>query len=235
VSRQWDLVVPVKALPLAKSRMHSLPGRDRSRLMLAMVTDALVAMTSSEMVHAVYVVTTDPEVISLATRLRAMIVPDPGQGLNAAICCGAWHARVARPDAAVAALTGDLPALRADALDRALAGAARLRSALVVDASGAGTTLLTAGPGVTLNPRFGEGSARRHQAAGAVPLSEPDLHALRQDVDTMADLDAACLLGVGEATSRYVSQARSSWARLPERAGVERGCPSRADELAALS
>src|SRR5919204_619987 len=68
--------------------------------------------------------------------------------------------------------------------------------AIVPDASGTGTTLLTAPSGAALNPRFGTGSAAAHAASGAVPLVGP-WPSLRRDVDTAADLRAAAALGLG--------------------------------------
>jgi 2-phospho-L-lactate guanylyltransferase len=134
----------------------------------------------------------------------------------------------------VAALTADVPALRADVLDHALAAAAAVGSALVVDASGTGTTLLSAAPEVTLDPQFGPDSAGRHQRAGAVPLTGPGLGPLRQDVDTEADLIAACRLGLGPATLRYVRDARLWLTRSPLGAGFRPGCESRGGGLVAL-
>ncbi len=71
--------------------------------------------------------------------------------------------------------------------------------AFVADAEGTGTTLLVAAPGVTLDPRFGGGSAARHAASGAAAL-DGEWPGLRRDVDTPADLAAALALGVGPAT-----------------------------------
>jgi 2-phospho-L-lactate guanylyltransferase len=102
----------------------------------------------------------------------------------------------------VAALTGDLPALRPAELTAGLseAGAAGGR-AFVPDASGAGTTLLTAPSGAALRPRFGPGSAAAHASSGATPLLGP-WPSLRRDVDTAADLAAAAVLGLGPHTAR---------------------------------
>jgi 2-phospho-L-lactate guanylyltransferase len=69
----------------------------------------------------------------------------------------------------------------------------------VADAPGTGTVLLTAPPGVPLDPRFGVGSAAAHRASGAVPLTGP-WPSLRRDVDTAADLADAARLGLGPAT-----------------------------------
>jgi 2-phospho-L-lactate guanylyltransferase len=119
-------------------------------------------------------------------------------GLNGALRDGAAYAIERWPDDGVAALVGDLPALRAGELDAALAAAAAHPRGFVADAHGTGTTLLTATPGTALEPRFGSGSARRH-ATSAAPL--PAGPGLRTDVDTLTDLAAAARLGLGAHTA----------------------------------
>ncbi|MGW1453349.1 2-phospho-L-lactate guanylyltransferase, partial [Micromonospora sp. NPDC002411] len=71
---------------------------------------------------------------------------------------------------------------------------------------GSGTVLLTAPPGVPLDPRFGVGSAVAHAASGALPLTG-DWPSLRRDVDTPTDLATAIRLGLGPHTAALVAAA----------------------------
>ncbi|MEN3305572.1 MAG: 2-phospho-L-lactate/phosphoenolpyruvate guanylyltransferase [Micromonosporaceae bacterium] len=192
----WLAVVPVKRLAGAKSRLRgALPGVLHEDLALALVLDTVVAALGCRAVGAVVVVTDDPAVRRAAAALGAEVVPDaPDAGLNPAVDHGAARAG-GRP---VAALAGDLPALRAGELAAALSLAA-VRS-FVTDAEGTGTTLLAAPPGVPLEPRFGPGSAAAHLASGALALPGA-WPTLRQDVDTHDDLRAAIRLGVGVHTT----------------------------------
>jgi 2-phospho-L-lactate guanylyltransferase len=122
-------------------------------------------------------------------------VPDrPEAGLNRAFAHGAELAA----GSPVAALAGDLPALRPAELGAALS-AADGRRAFVPDAAGTGTTLLAAPAGTPLDPRFGPGSAAAHARSGAQPLAGP-WPSLRRDVDTAADLAAAAAIGLGDRT-----------------------------------
>jgi 2-phospho-L-lactate guanylyltransferase len=111
----------------------------------------------------------------------------------------------------VAALVGDLPALRPEELADALTAAAGHPRAFVPDAEGAGTTLLAVRPGVSLAPAFGAGSAARH-GSGAVALDAGP--GLRRDVDTAADLQAAADVGLGPATAAVLGLA-TGFARSP--------------------
>ena len=98
-------------------------------------------------------------------------------GLNPALREAAEHATASWPADGVAALVGDLPAVRPDELAATLAAAAALPAGYVPDAEGTGTTLLTARPGTSLaarvRPGFGRPARRPGRAArrraGAAP------------------------------------------------------------------
>jgi 2-phospho-L-lactate/phosphoenolpyruvate guanylyltransferase len=198
----WTLVVPVKRLARAKSRLSGPAGPHRERLALAIATDTVSAVLRSSRVRQVVVVTDDPVAAPELTALGAVVVPDePGSGLNPALVHGAAHARLLIPENAVGALSADLPALRPAELDRVLEAAAMTANAFVPDAAGVGTTLYTARPGAGFRPRFGLGSRATHRASGARELLLDDVASVRRDVDTIEDLRAALALGVGPRTA----------------------------------
>lgn len=128
------------------------------------------------------------------------VTPDGmgGAGTSRAARTRATPPRVARTRPGWAALLGDLPALRSEDLREALERCSAEHSAVVPDADGTGTVLLTSTVAPP-TPRFGPGSAARH--AEDATLLELDLPRLRRDVDTVADLALALALGVGPATS----------------------------------
>ncbi|MEU6607387.1 2-phospho-L-lactate guanylyltransferase [Streptomyces shenzhenensis] len=199
---QWTLVIPVKPLALAKSRLADTAADGlRPGLALAFAQDTVAAALACGAVRDVAVVTDDALAGRELTALGARIVPDePGGGLNAALAHAAGVVRSARPGAAVAALNADLPALRPPELARVLDAAAEFPRAFLPDAAGIGTTLLAAAPGRELRPAFGGDSRARHGASGARELRLDAVDSVRQDVDTGADLRAALVLGVGPRT-----------------------------------
>ncbi|MFF8954449.1 2-phospho-L-lactate guanylyltransferase [Streptomyces sp. NPDC014894] len=203
----WSLVVPLKPLVLAKSRLApAADGVLRPRLALAFALDTVAAALASPAVRDVAVVTDDHVAGAELAALGARIVPDtPAAGLNAALVHGALAVRRSRPGAAVAALNADLPALRPLELARVLAHAAGFPRAFLTDAAGVGTTLLCARGGSELRPGFGGPSRRRHSASGAVEIALDGVDSVRQDVDTAADLAAARALGVGAHTARRLA------------------------------
>ncbi|MDL4818804.1 2-phospho-L-lactate guanylyltransferase [Actinomadura opuntiae] len=200
--QQWSLVVPVKVLARAKTRMSAAAGPHREALALAVAADTVAAALRCPRVRDVIVVTDDPVPAAELAALGARIVPDePDAGLNPALVHGAGRGRELSPDAGVGALSADLPALRPDELARVLDAAARAPEAFVPDAAGVGTTLYTARPGVPFSPAFGGDSRAAHRARGARELLLPGTDSVRRDVDTPDDLRAALALGTGPRTA----------------------------------
>ncbi|HTS95049.1 MAG TPA: 2-phospho-L-lactate guanylyltransferase [Streptosporangiaceae bacterium] len=201
-SLRWSLVIPVKVLALAKSRLTGAAGPRRAELALAMAADTVAAAAACAAVDAVIVVTDDEAAAAELSGLGALVLPDePGDGLNPALAFGAAYSGERWPGRGRAGMAADLPALDAAELGRALARAAGAGQAFVADAAGTGTTLYTARPGAAFRPRFGPGSHAAHLAAGAVELTMPGLDGLRRDVDTLADLRDAARIGLGPRTS----------------------------------
>lgn len=198
----WSVVIPVKVLAIAKSRLAGLIDADRRALALAMAADTVAAAVACPLVGAVVVVSDDPAVVAEVAPLGAVAVADtPGAGLNRALTAGAEHAVERWPGHGRAALLADLPALSAGELTAALTAASAVPHAFVADAAGSGTTLYTARPGCAFLPQFGARSRALHQRAGATELSPPEIAGLRQDVDTLADLRAAAAIGLGRRTA----------------------------------
>lgn len=200
----WSLVVPLKPLAVAKSRLRRTAGELLlPRLALAFALDTVGAALACPGVRDVVVVTDDAEAGAALAGLGARIVPDtPAAGLNAALAHGARAVRSLRPGAPVAALNADLPALRPGELARVLDFSAAFPRVFVTDAAGIGTTFLSAMPGVELRPAFGGFSRDRHLASGAVEIPLYSIASVRRDVDTGDDLRAALALGVGPRTAR---------------------------------
>lgn len=225
----WSVVIPVKRLSLAKTRLSAAlavstrpdllvenpPSTDQppagawlpanGRIALAMASDTVRAALASTMVAAVLVVTDDSLAADTLSALGAQVVPDaPDDGLNAALRYGAAQAAVQRPELGVVALSADLAALRPEELTQALTQALAHRRAFVADGQGTGTTLLTALPGHGLDPRFGPGSAAEHSRHGAHPL-DGALPGLRRDLDTPADIAIGARLGLGPSTAAQLA------------------------------
>jgi 2-phospho-L-lactate/phosphoenolpyruvate guanylyltransferase len=216
----WTVLLPVKVLARAKSRLAVLAGDRRRELALALAADTVAAVLACPAVARVVVVTSDPVAGPLLAALGAVVVPDepagrgvtdstnslgdlgPQDQLNAALRHGAAVAARRWPGTGLAALTADLPAMSPAELATALreAGTALGGAAFMPDAAGVGTTLYAVAPGGEFLPQFGGASRARHAAAGATELCLGGMTGLRRDVDTPDDLREALALGVGPFT-----------------------------------
>lgn len=207
----WSVVIPVKVLALAKSRLAGLDNSDRRALALAMAMDTVAATVACPLVGAVVVVTDDDVVISEVSALGVQTIADsPGAGLNRALVSGAEHATARWPGYGRAALLADLPALSAAELTTALTAASAFPQAYMADAAGSGTTLYVARPEAAFSPRFGPGSRALHREAGATELDAPKDSGLRQDVDTFADLCVAARIGLGRRSASLATAITAS-------------------------
>lgn len=214
MSTAWTVVVPVKPPSHGKSRLE-MPGVDRAALARAIALDTIAAAAAGPLVGRVVVVTDDGGFVLAAagipglrfvaetpTASEALAEASPDardlDHLNSAIRRGAITA--AGP---VAALLGDLPALRPEDLAAVLEQAADHDRAVVADAEGDGSTLVTATAGIPWRSSFGDGSFTRHVALGCTPLDAPE--SLRRDVDTAEQLREAATLGLGPHTAALLA------------------------------
>jgi 2-phospho-L-lactate/phosphoenolpyruvate guanylyltransferase len=199
----WTIIIPVKDIRVAKTRLSAPSQPARAALALAFALDAATAALASPVVQRVVVVTNDALAGPQLAELGAQVIADLADaGQNAALLTGVAYARRHDAGVAVAAMSGDLPALRSDDLSTALEAAASLPRWFVADAEGLGTTLLAARGDVALRPSFGPRSSQEHTLSGAAELSVDGLERLRRDVDTIEQLWQAVRLGVGTHTRR---------------------------------
>jgi 2-phospho-L-lactate guanylyltransferase len=206
---RWGVVVPVKRLELAKSRLGAYGDELRRQLALAFAADVVVAASGCRGVQRLLVVTDDPTARELLSSLGAEVAADlPDAGLNAALVHGAACLRDRDASLSLVALSADLPALRPEDLQAALEQVPAGGRAFVPDAVGTGTTLLAARAPSALHPAYGAGSRARHRESGALELVGSP--ALRRDVDTPSDLRDAVGLGVGSRTAEVVSRLPAS-------------------------
>lgn len=204
---RWTVLIPLKALPAAKSRLGAtLDPVQHAKVVDAIRADTLTAARAAANVARVVVVTDRPG----AFDADAVFVQRTA-GLNGGLDEAAADAALRWPQDGIAALVGDLPALVAGDLEEALTAASGHSCSFVADSAGTGTTLLAVRPGTPLAPAFGEGSAARHRAAG---LELAAGATLRADVDTQDDLEAARALGVGPRT-RAVLEVDADISRSP--------------------
>lgn len=190
-SRQVSVLLPVKALHLAKQRLAPLlTASERQQLAAVMLEDVVEACLAADVFRDITVVTNDPDVIAMTDRLRiAAIEQDTTDGLNAAIRTGL---RRMPSDSGIVILPADVPSVTATALRHVAEHCAAKNTFVLARAKrDGGTNLLACSQAGLVEPSFGPDSFARHCASarriGIEPIQtfpeEPDL-----DLDYPEDL-----------------------------------------------
>ncbi|HUY63390.1 MAG TPA: 2-phospho-L-lactate guanylyltransferase [Acidimicrobiales bacterium] len=178
------VLVPVKAFSQAKARLAPmLDGTRRAELARTMAATVVAAAAPLP----VAVVCDDPEVADWAASVGAIVLPEPGRGLNGAVAAGADRLQEAGATEIIVA-HGDLPF--AHDLPR-LAGFHGVT--LVPDRAEDGTNVICIPAGSRFRFSYGPGSFTRHRAETArlgLALRIVREPALALDVDVPGDLPA---------------------------------------------
>jgi len=199
------VLIPMKPLAGAKERLApALNPDERRRLSLAMLADVVAA---AQGFSNVWVLNSDAEAERLAIEAGVGSVPDPapGGGLNASLAAATARALAEGADG-VLVVSADLPAVTADDLAVMCSSSG---VAVAPDRGGSGTNALWRSPADAIGVAFGANSLAAHARLArdaGVPARVVDLPGLALDVDTPADLAAACAQIVGARTRRALEE-----------------------------
>ncbi len=202
----WGVVVPVKRLAAAKTRLSTRSAGERRELVLAFALDVAQACRDATGVADVLVVSPDRQVREQAAGIGVATLDDESDGgLVPALEAGVAALRGEGGSRDVLMLAADLPALRAGDVELLLTLAAAHDRSFVSDVAGTGTTALAVRGAVATDARFGPRSRAAHRASGATELTDARLVRVRADVDTEVDLWHARGLGTGARTAAILA------------------------------
>jgi 2-phospho-L-lactate guanylyltransferase len=179
--------VPTIVVPYRGDSKSRLPATIRAAAAVAMLGDVVAAALE---VGRVLVVTDDPSVVPPG----AEHVPDPGEGLGAAVAAG-----LARADDHALVVNADLPCASASAIARLAAAGLAL-----VEAEDGTTNALSLPDSSAFEPLYGPGSAERFRTHA--PFATVAIAELAADVDSGADLERL-VLPVGPRTAALLVHA----------------------------
>jgi 2-phospho-L-lactate guanylyltransferase len=196
-----DIVIAVRGG--GKSRLSPALSADRRETIVGtMLSDMLERLGGGGRLH---VVTPTPALTELAQAAGAMVIPDPGTGLNAAFAA----ARAVLPGQFLA-LPGDLPLAGGVDVDRMRAALVPGRAA-VAGTQGGGTGALLLPPGLSFRFAFGAHSLAWHRRNGAIEIDAPGFGL---DIDTPEDIAALLARNVRCRTSdllRSTGLSKTPW------------------------
>jgi 2-phospho-L-lactate guanylyltransferase len=208
-------VVPVQRLDRAKSRLSPvLSGGQRRRLVMALLSNVLRALTNASTVDRVIVVSPDIDVLARARDAGAVTLMQRGDGLNDAIRLGRDLALQQEADTLLVVLA-DLPYLTSQEVDQLLSLACEASVTLAPDRHGRGTNALVLRPPDAIEPSFGIDSFLAHR--GQATRRDRSHHVYNSrgtafDVDTSDDLTALGSLAeyLGQSAERAPQDSRPS-------------------------
>lgn len=221
-------VVPCKRLEFAKRRLAPvLSAAERRRLVMAMLSDVLAAVTGAAGVTGVLVAGGDPAIADLARAFGARCLADRGrEGLSSALAAAS---RILSGEGVegVVVVPGDLPLLTAVEMSRVVATLGGPPAVTLAPARrDLGTNLVASRPAGAIPYLFGRDSFRRHLAAARGRGIEPLVLRAPEfglDIDRPADLVAFARNPSPTRTFRYLAESGvgGRLSRPAERAGGE--------------
>ncbi|MDP6605913.1 MAG: 2-phospho-L-lactate guanylyltransferase [Dehalococcoidia bacterium] len=183
------VIVPVKPLERAKSRLAAALGDSARRTLVPAMLDDVLAAVRAAHDGPLLLVSTDRRYDEAAARYDARRVPDGSPGYNGAVGAALRLDEVVATGAALI-LPADLPQLLPDAV-RTLAQALEEAPVVLVPSADAGTSALGMRPPDAMPLAFGPDSADAHRrlaGEAGLALAEPPLPAIAIDIDTLDDL-----------------------------------------------
>ncbi len=211
------VIVPVKPLERAKSRLAAALGDAARRALVPAMLDDVLAAVRAAHDGPLLLVSTDPRYDGAAATYDARRVPDGTPGYNGAVRAALQLDEVVAAGAALV-LPADLPQLRPETV-RTLADALQRAPVTLAASADGGTSALGMRPPDAMPVAFGPDSAAAHRSLAreaGLALAEPPLPAIAIDVDTPEDLRAVAARA-GPATTAVL-------ARLGERLTARRRC-----------
>lgn len=201
-------VVPVKRLEDAKKRLSGfLSSLERRRICLAMLFDVLDNLERVRCIDEVCIVTSDEQVEALVharcenvRTIKEPVHSDLNGALHHATCRLEEHGA-----SRVLILPGDVPLVKAHAIERILSDDEAAQMIVVPDKNCRGTNLLVFRLPFPLKPCFGPDSFSEHRKQAlerGISYSVFSAGCLRWDIDCPRDIAAVLSQGRGTRTYR---------------------------------
>lgn len=186
------VLIAAKELAFAKTRLGSLPQRERELLAQAMFRDVLDAAVNFRAADCVAVVSSDSTLLELARRAGAMAIDERyPHGLNAAVAMGTGEL-VSAGVTTLCTLLSDTPLVTAADIEKVFGAQRGERGVVLVPSRDArGTNMILRRPADAVPTRFGQRSLALHRMECErlrVPCDVLHLPGPAMDLDEVTDL-----------------------------------------------
>jgi 2-phospho-L-lactate guanylyltransferase len=186
-------ILPVKEMARAKQRLAPLLSpEERMALMQVMLRDVLAALSATQGLAGIALVTLDPWAQALAREYGARIITEGARAGHTGAVTAAALVLKAEGLAAILTLPGDIPAVKTPEVEALIAAASTSPAFIIApahDEQGSNAILMSPPDAVKL--RFGEDSYFPHLAAARAAGIAPQilrLPGIAMDIDHPADI-----------------------------------------------
>jgi len=192
-SKTIVVLIAVGPLGTSKSRLFDKSNYPlREKFVMSMLIDMLNAIRA-KFNGALVIVSPDEKIHQTIKSYGAISIFDEGNGTNAAIKTALKHKEICNADA-VAIFLGDLPQLTSEHVNFVIENVSNLElpGVLIVRNNDGGTSMIALCPPNIIEPAFGFNSGAKHKEFTIqknVLYRELDIEILKQDVDTLEDLE----------------------------------------------
>lgn len=204
------VLVPVKLFSCANERLKCvLSPPQRKELARVMLGDVLSNVSGARRADAVFLVTAEPEAMSMGRRMGMEIIAEQTQNGESSSVDFAMKKCAKMGARSVLVVPGDIPLASAREFDAVMEkDDGRSRVVIVPSRDGTGTNGLMMSPCGAIRPSFGEGSFSRHKVMAAdagLDFSSLTLPGMGLDIDGPQDIETFMGGGGTSATHAYLS------------------------------
>jgi 2-phospho-L-lactate guanylyltransferase len=185
------VIIPFKGVAESKSRLANEISEDlRKRLVIAMLTDVISAVTSSKKVSHLIIVTSDKKIENLVPKNATLLLENKPRGINQAII-EATEYSISMNTEATLIIPADLPLIKPLDINTIILRGKKEPSVILSSSITGGTNILYRHPPKIIEPKFGKNSFQVHLEESRKVNIEPKIYSsprVSLDLDEIEDL-----------------------------------------------
>nr|MDO8081482.1 2-phospho-L-lactate guanylyltransferase [Candidatus Freyarchaeota archaeon] len=185
------VIIPFKGLTESKSRLANEISEDlRKRLVVAMLSDVVSAVSSSKKVSHLIVVTSDREIESILPKNTTLLLEDRPRGINQAIIEATEYSINMNAEATLV-IPADLPLIKPQDIDTIISKGKSKPTIILSPSLTGGTNILYRSPPQIIEPKFGKNSFQAHLEESRKTNIEPEIYnspRVSLDLDEIEDV-----------------------------------------------
>jgi len=186
------VIIPFKGLAESKSRLaHEISDDLRKRLVTAMLSDVVSAVSSSKMVNHIIVITSDREIENIIPKKATILQENKPRGINQAITEASEYSTTRMHAEAALVIPADLPLIKPRDIDTIISKGKTKPTVILSPSLTGGTNILYRAPPQIIEPKFGKNSFQKHLEETRKINIEPKIYnspRVTLDLDEIEDI-----------------------------------------------